>query len=120
VSPEIRIEHRYPEALAFVHVHGSDALVVLLDLIAHSDRHGSDLVVRASVRDIAARLPFLSKDTVHRRLRQLRHAHVINIATPTTTTPFEKPTYTVNLTGTGIRVATERQVETSKPSTPPS
>jgi len=120
VSPEIRIEHRYPEALAFVHEHGSDALVVLHDLIAHSEQHGSDLVVQASVREIAARISFLSKDTVHRRLRQLRHAHVINTAIPTTTTPFEKPTYTVDLTGTGIRVATDRHPGTPRSSTPPS
>jgi len=33
---------------------------------------------------------------------------VINPATSTTTTRFEKPTYTVDLTNTGIRIATDR------------
>jgi len=107
MTHDIRIEHRYPEALPFLREHGPYALVVLHDLIAHSEQCGTDLVVQASVREIAARLSFLSKDTVHRRLRQLRHAHVINTATPSTATAFEKPTYTVDLTGTGISIVTD-------------
>jgi len=105
---EIRIEHRYLETLPFLHEHGADALVVLHDLIAHTQRCGHELVVQTSVREIAGRLSFLSKDTVHRRLRHLRHAQVIRTATTTMTSPFDRPTYVVELTGTGISVATNQ------------
>jgi len=101
MPPEARIEHRYPEALAFLRRHGADALVILDDLAAHATPRGDRLVVQASVREIAARLSVLSKDTVHRRLRQLQRAEVIVLVGTTTASPFERPTYALDLSGTG-------------------
>jgi hypothetical protein len=104
MPPEVRIEHRYPEALAFVRQHGAEALVILDDLLAHAERRDNRLVVQTSVREIAGRLSFLSKDTVHRRLRQLLRAQVIGAASTKTTSAFERPTYVLDLTDTGICV----------------
>lgn len=108
MPPEVRIEHRYPEALAFLRRHGADALVILDDLAAHAERRGEQLVVQASVREIAGRLSFLSKDTVHRRLRQLLRAQVIRCIRTKVTSPFERPTYVLDLTDTGISVLSAR------------
>ncbi len=108
MTSDILIEHRYPEGLAFLQQHGPDALVVLHDLLAHAQRRGDQFVVQASVREIAERLSFLSKDTVHRRLRQLRRAQVISTDSTRITGPFERPIYVVNLTDTGISVTTVR------------
>jgi SOS-response transcriptional repressor LexA len=104
MGTEIRIEHRYPDALCFVREHGAEALVILHDLLANADLHDDELVVQASTRQIAEHLEFLSKDTVHRRLRQLRRARVIRTLATTTTSVFQPPTYVVDLTGTGIAV----------------
>lgn len=109
---EIRIEHRYPDALPFLRQHGPDALAVLHDLLAHAERRGDDLIVQASIREIAGRLTFLSKDTVHRRLRQLHRARVIRTPAPRTTNTFERPTYVLDLTDTGISVITTRPPST--------
>ena len=51
---------------------------------------------------MAERLGFLSKDSAHRRLRQLRRAGVLE-ALPSTG-PMAPPTYVVHLDGTGITV----------------
>ena len=108
MPPEVRIEHRYPEALAFLRQHGADALVILDDLVAHAERRGNQLVVQASVREIAGRLSFLSKDTVHRRLRQLLRAKVIGAVSTEPTSPFERPTYVLDLTDTGVSLIAAR------------
>jgi hypothetical protein len=108
MPPEVRIEHRYPEALTFLRRHGADALVILDDLLAHAERRGSQLVVQASVREIAGRLSFLSKDTVHRRMRQLLRAQVIGAVGAKPASPFERPTYVLDLTDTGISVVGAR------------
>ena len=102
MTTEIRIEHRYPDALSFVRAHGPDALVILHDLLAHAEIRDHELVVQTSTRQIAEHLDFFSKDTVHRRLRQLHRARVIR--TLDTTDTFQAPTYVVDLTGTGIAV----------------
>ena len=112
MASEIRIEHCYPDALPFLRQHGSDALAVLHDLIAHAERRGDDLVVQTSVRQIAARLTFLSKDTVHRRLRQLHRAQIIRIPAPTTANTFQRPIYVLDLTDTGISVTRTRRPST--------
>ena len=104
MTSDVLIEHRYPEGLAFLQRHGPDALVVLHDLLAHAQRRGDQFVVQASVREIADRLAFLSKDTVHRRLRGLHRAGVIRTATTRTAGQFERATYILDLTGTGISV----------------
>ena len=108
MPPEVRIEHHYPEALAFLRRHGADALVILDDLAAHAERRDSQLVVQASVREIAGRLSFLSKDTVHRRLRQLLRAQVLCTLNRNPPSPFERPTYVLDLTDTGISVVGAR------------
>jgi DNA-binding HxlR family transcriptional regulator len=96
---DVRIEHRYPAALPFLQAHGADALAVLHDLLASAEVRDGKTVVQKSTRKIAEDL-FISKDTVHRRLRQLHRAGVIQLIA--TATAFEPPTYMVNLTGTGI------------------
>lgn len=111
MTTEICIEHRYPAAYAFVEQHGPDAIAVIEDLITHAEQLGDQLVVQASVRQIAQRLPRLSKDTVYRRLRQLRRAHVIRTGSPMATR-FDRPIYVLDLTGTGISVTRSRSAST--------
>ncbi len=100
---DVVVEHRYPEALAFVREHGPHALAVLHVLAVDADLIDGRLVVRASTRGMAERLGFLSKDSAHRRLRQLRRAGVIE-ALPPTTGPLDAPAYVLLLHGTGISV----------------
>ncbi len=99
---EVRIEHRCPEALDFLREHGPDAVAVLHVLVAQAEPVDGRLVVAASTRGVAERLGFLSKDSAHRRLRQLRRAGVLE-ALPSTG-PMDPPTYVVHLDGTGIAV----------------
>jgi hypothetical protein len=99
---EALIVHRYPEALAFLREHGPNALAVLDLLAADAEMLDGRLVVRASTRGVAQRLGFLSKDSAHRRLRQLRRAGVLE-ALPTTG-PMDPPSYVLHLDGTGITV----------------
>ena len=96
------IEHRYPPALEFLREHGPDAVAVLHVLVAQAELVDGRLVVAASTRGGAERLGFLSKDSAHRRLRQLRRAGVLE-ALPSTG-PMVPTTYVVRLDGTGITV----------------
>jgi DNA-binding transcriptional MocR family regulator len=102
---DVRIEHRYPEALPFLQRHGADTLAVLHDLLASAEVRDGKPIVQKSTRRIADDL-FISKDTVHRRLRQLHRAGVIQLVA--TATAFAPPTYTVDLTGTGIALTSDR------------
>ena len=102
---EARIEHRYPAALHFLQEHGPASVAVLHDLLAHAERRGNRLVVHASVREIADRLVILSKDTVHRRLRQLLRAGVLRRLPSKHVAAFAPPAYTFDLTGTGISLS---------------
>ncbi len=99
---EVLVEHRYPEALAFLREHGPDAVAVLHVLAADATVVDGRLVVRASTRGVAGRLGFLSKDSAHRRLRQLRRAGVLE-ALPSTGA-MDPPSYVLHLDGTGIAV----------------
>lgn len=99
---EARIEHRYPAALHFLQEHGPTAVAVLEDLLANAERRSNRLVSQASVREIAERLIIFSKDTVHRRLRQLLRAGVLRRLPAKRVAAFSKPAYTFDLTGTGI------------------
>ena len=99
---ESLVEHRYPDALDFLREHGPDAVAVLHVLVVDAEVVDGRLVVRASTRGVAERLGFLSKDSAHRRLRQLRRAGVLE-ALPSTG-PMDPPTYVVHLDGTGITV----------------
>lgn len=96
------VEHRYPGALDFLREHGPDAVAVLHVLAVDAAVIDGRLVVRASTRGLAERLGFLSKDSAHRRLRQLRRAGVLE-ALPSTG-PMDPPTYVLHLDGTGITV----------------
>jgi SOS-response transcriptional repressor LexA len=58
------------------------------------------------VRQVADRLQFLSKDTVHRRLRQLVRAGVIRRLPTKGRLAFARPVYILDLTGTGIALTT--------------
>lgn len=104
---EVRIEHRYPAAMAFLSRHGAQALAVLHDLAARSEERGDHLVVAASTRQIAERLGFLSKDTVHRRLRQLTRAGVIEVLDRPAGSSFSPTTYVLHLENSGITVMTD-------------
>lgn len=99
---EALVEHRYPEALAFLREHGPDAVAVLHVLAVDAAVIDGRLVVRDSTRGLAERLGFLSKDSAHRRLRQLRRAGVLE-ALPSAG-PMDPPTYVLHLDGTGITV----------------
>jgi len=99
---EVLIGHRYPEALDFLREHGPDAVAVLHVLVAQAEPVEGRLVVAASTRGVAERLGFLSKDSAHRRLRQLRRAGVLD-ALPSTG-PLDPPSYVLHLDGTGISV----------------
>lgn len=99
---EAMVEHRYPEALDFLCEHGPDAVAVLHVLAIDAQVIDGRLVVRASTRGIAERLGFLSKDSAHRRLRQLRRAGVTE-ALPSTG-PTDPPSYVLHLDATGIAV----------------
>lgn len=59
------------------------------------------LVVQASSREVAERLGCLSKDTVHRRLRQLCRAGILEPTDPPRRM-FAATTYVVHLAGCGI------------------
>lgn len=100
MATELRLH--YPAAEAFARRHGSDAVLVLHDLVAHARMRNGCLVVEASVRDIAGRLSFLSKDTVHRRLRDLLRAKVLERQPAPSS--FAVPRYVIDLSGTGIFV----------------
>jgi hypothetical protein len=101
-SGEASVEHRYPMALDFLRAHGPDAVAVLHLLAVDAEPIAGRLVVSVSTRALAARLGFLSKDSAHRRLRQLRRAGVIE-ALPSTG-PTDPPSYVLHLDGTGITV----------------
>jgi hypothetical protein len=55
----------------------------------------------------------VSKDTVHRRVRQLQRVGVLRRIPTDATEPFACPTYAVDLAGTGITLALE-QPETTR------
>ncbi len=104
MPPEVRIEHRYPAALTFLRHHGPQAMAVLHDLLTRAERDRGVLIARASTRDIAERLEFLSKDTVHRRLRQLARAGVIEPVPADHGSTFTTPAYVLHLDDSGITV----------------
>ncbi len=109
MTPEVRIEHRYPEALAFLRRHGPEAVAVVHDLLAQSQDHHGQLVVQTSVRQVAERLGLVSKDTVNRRMRALLAAGVIRRQVAGASSAFEAPTYVLDLSGTGISLSTPAQ-----------
>jgi DNA-binding Lrp family transcriptional regulator len=103
------IEHRYPQVLTFVHRFGADALVIVDNMASRAQLRDGRLEVETSVRQIADHLKVCSKDTVHRRIRQLTRARVISRIT-TASDPFHPPTYVLHLRDTGISVTTTSPV----------
>ncbi|MGI8755210.1 MAG: hypothetical protein ACR2MB_04985 [Acidimicrobiales bacterium] len=103
VPGEVHVEHRYPQGWAFLSEHGADAVAVLHVLASQAEVVDGRLVAQASTRGIAARLGFLSKDSVHRRLRQLRRTGTIE-ALPPSPRPLDAPTYVLHLDDTGLTV----------------
>ena len=103
VPGEVHVEHRYPQGWAFLTEHGADAVAVLHVLASQAEVADGRLVAQASTRGIAARLGFLSKDSVHRRLRQLRRTGTIE-ALPPSPGPLHAPTYVLHLGDTGLTV----------------
>ena len=103
MPPEVRIEHRYPQALPFLQRHGAQAVAVLHDLLAHAERRGGRLVIQTSMRDIAERLEIVSKDTVNRRVRALIKAGVVELVPRDDTDAFAPTTYVLHLDDSGIR-----------------
>jgi DNA-binding transcriptional ArsR family regulator len=81
--------------------HGSDTLLVLLDLAAHATESADGIVVAASYRDIARRLG-VSKDTVGRRLAVLRGAGVVVELTDLRADRFETRSYRLHLDLAGV------------------
>ena len=63
-------------ALALGYRHGSDTLLLLLDLASRAVDSHEGRVVAASYRDIARRMG-ISKDTVGRRMQLLRRSGVV-------------------------------------------
>lgn len=104
MPPEVWVEHRYPEALAFLQRHGAQAVAVLHDLLAHAERRDGRLVVETSMREIAERLEIVSKDTVNRRVRALIRAGVVEIVPRDAAGVFAPTTYVLHLDDSGITV----------------
>jgi biotin operon repressor len=65
-----------PRALTLGYRHGSDTLLVLLDLASRAVDSHEGTIVAASYRDIARRMG-ISKDTVGRRMQVLRRSGVV-------------------------------------------
>jgi len=96
------VEHRDPAARDVLRPHGPDAVAVLHLLAVEAEVIDGRLVVSVGTRAISARLGFLSKDSAHRRLRQLRSAGVVEVLP--STGPTDPPVYVLHLDGTGITV----------------
>lgn len=79
---------------------GPEALLILLDLVAHSTASGDGLVVVASYRDLGRRLG-ISKDTVGRRIGLLRRAGLV-AERAARVGGFEAPCYQLNLDRAGV------------------
>ena len=121
VDAGVVIEHRHPQAGLFVREHGPVTVAVLEDLLCHAKVVDGELVVRASSRELAARLGFLSKDSANRRIRQLSRAGVLCRAPNASGYGFLATLYVVRLAGTGISVApvvSRRGRTTSRPGVP--
>ena len=102
-SGAVVVESRYPEALVFLREHGPDAVAVLHLLAVEAEVVDGRLIARISTRGVARRLGFMSKDSAHRRMGQLRRAGVLEpLPSPS---PWQPPTYVLHLDGTGTAVS---------------
>lgn len=103
-SGGVTITHIYPAAWTLLCEHGPEAVAVLHALAVEAVLVDGALVATASTRGLAQRLGFLCKDSVHRRLRQLRRAGLIEVL-PAGADRTEAPSYVLRLDGTGLSVA---------------
>lgn len=90
-----------PRALGLGYRHGSDVLMVLLDLAVHATDSPEGIVVKASYRDIARRLG-VSNDTVGRRLAVLRGVGVVVEIGENSADRFETRCYRLYLDFAGV------------------
>lgn len=100
-TPEVRIEHSYPQAQSFLIAHGHQGVAVLHALLQDAAVENDVLVASGSSRSLAARTELLSKDTVHRHLLRLQRAGVL---TRVPSTDHRTSAYVVHLDGLGISV----------------
>jgi hypothetical protein len=98
---EVRIEHTYPAASAFLAAHGHQGVAVLHALLQDAHLDGGRLVASGSSRILAARTEQLSKDTVHRHLLKLQRAGILHRVA---TRESRVPVYVVHLDDLGIAV----------------
>jgi hypothetical protein len=94
-------------ALGLGYRHGSDTLLVLLDLAAHATDSPEGIVVTASYRDVARRLG-VSKDTVGRRMAVLRGVGVVVEVGENSVDRFKTRSYRLYLDFAGIAREQER------------
>jgi hypothetical protein len=101
VPREVHIEHRYPRAKVFLAAHGHQGVAVLHALLQSADIDGDTIVASGSTREIALRSELVSKDTAHRRIRNLQRAGVLERIP---SSESRSPVYLVHLDGLGITV----------------
>jgi len=97
----VQVEHRYPQAQAFLVAHGHQGVAVLHALLQDAAIDDGVLVASGSSRTLAARTELLSKDTVHRHLLNPQRAGVL---TRVPSIDHPTPAYVVHLDGIGISV----------------
>jgi DNA-binding transcriptional ArsR family regulator len=90
-----------PRALSLGYRHGSDTLLVLLDLAVHATDSPEGIVVTASYRDMVRRLG-VSKDTVGRRMAVLRGEGVVFELSGDSVDRFESRSYRLYLDFAGV------------------
>lgn len=99
--PEVRIEHRYPQAQAFLVAHGQQGVAVLHALLQKARLDDGRLLAEGSTREVAARSRLVSKDTAHRRIQLFKRAGVLErIPCPES----RSPVYLVTVEHLGITV----------------
>ena len=93
------------------------ALAICLELASRATNHNSNGAVIAEIglRDLASRIG-LSKDTVHRHLRHLEHACIIERIPGHTT--FSPCTYLIHLAPIGISFLADPEHIAAPPTTP--
>lgn len=109
-SESVEVRHTYPAAFELWRRVGPEGVAVLHVLLAVAEPGPEGLTATVSLRAVADRLAPMSKDTVHRRLRALRAAGVVDLL-PVSVSTRTTPTYRIHL---DPMIATV----TARPSTP--
>ncbi|MBS1848981.1 MAG: hypothetical protein JST73_11960 [Actinobacteria bacterium] len=111
-SVDVDVRHTYPAAFELWRRVGPDGVAVLHVLLAAAEPDPEGLTATLSLRAIADRLAPMSKDTVHRRLRVLRTAGVVDVL-PATVSTRTTPAYRIHLDPTGTTVTPRASTPTS-------